>query len=354
MIDRIKSIFSSDESPEIPVDTGPNETEEALASELQQKQQEISELEDELDDANQSRAHRMAEVEERLQEVEHQKKELEEKLQQQQEQMSDMQGTQKAGTARTPPPDSELLKGKPVVSADGGRVFGLFAEWISDGDKLGIKCVDSMDRNQITKVGMADEIRDLVIDPGTMNQKSVIITKFDAQMEMMDYASARYVQEVLQENERLEDKVSRFSQQNQELVDQNQKLEALRDKLFTQLSASQVKKAEAENDVNKDMVINELLQERDLNHSRMDNMSKQVMAQRNRENEIIEEYEGMHDEDLQNLGRTQDEQAMDQARDNIKRSLGITQDVFDELPQELREELAHGGEGGAMTIRKED
>lgn len=309
--------------------------------ELEELRQENQELREQLQETAEEREARMARVEERQQELEQEKDELEGEVQNANQKVQQMQQEQRHGTVQTPAPDSEYLKGTPVISADGNQFFGLFVEWINERGKIGIKTRDPQDSSIRQKVMGADRISDLCIDAQQLREKDVIILKLDGNKEKMEIPSVRRHQEILQDKERLEDKARSFSQENDTLIEKKKEQQQLIEKLMTALSMERMNKAR-QGGADKDIALSRMANENEMMKARMENQTERLNQSQNRESDIIETYEDLRSEDMGKLGRTEEERVMERFRELMGDGVHTFQEVLNQLDRSQQEALLRG------------
>jgi len=352
LLDKLLGRFGGESVDEDKLSQAPLDDE--MEDELRGREEEIQRLRSEIQKKEQDESARTARLEERLQEQEQEKKKLQQQLSDTREEIQSMQKSQSRSTVSTPPPDTQYLEGKPVVSADGNKNFGKFKGWINERDKVGIKCDHPRRDNKIEKVGWADSIRDLVMDASNLREKEIIIVKLDYRGEKIDYVSVHRHKEVLQKKERLEDQKSRLSMENDELIKQNRKLEKLNQKLITTMSMDRME--EEPDNGSKDMVISKMANQREMDKARMDNLSDQRRHTRGRTEEIISEYERAMDGRMGDLTRTETDQAISEVGELLESFSGEMQAVLSQLDPETREDLLSalgGSSGGSIAIKEE-
>lgn len=322
---------------------------------IQQQEERIQELQQEVEKREKQESARTAKIEEQLQEQKQQNKELQQQLQSQQDQLQTVQESESSSATSRPPPDTDLLKDKPVVSSDGVKNFGKFKGWINEGGKIGIKCDHPKRDNKIEKVGWADNIRELVMDPNTLTEKDVIIVKLDGRGEKVDYVNTHKHKEVVQRKEKLEDKSQRLSMENDELIKQNRKLEQLNNKLITTRSMDRMESSPGNG--HKDMVISKMANEQELQKQRMDNLAKQNTERRGRTDDVIQEYESAMDERFGNIGKSEIEESINDIGGVLGDFLGEMNYALEQLDPETREDVMNqlmgGGDGGSIEITDE-
>lgn len=330
--------------------------EDDVKEELERREEQLQEMQEQLRVKTQEEPARTAQLEERVQEQEQERKELQQQLQQQRQQMQEMQEGDSKSSVSSPPPDDRLLMGKPVVSIDGNKVFGKFKGWSTERDKIGILVEDPKDSSKYQKVGWANNIRELVVDPGSLRHKDVVITKIDSHGEMSDYVSIHQHKEELQRARRLEEKSNRLSSENRELQDMVDKLERTNNKLLTQLSVQQMRNRG--DDGRRELEMSRLRKERDIDKQRMENLNRESRHKSGRVQETIEKYENEIDNTFGQLGKDTTQQSVEEVGQLLQSVLGELGLALDELSQEQQEDLLQsitgGSSGGAINIKEEN
>lgn len=325
---------------------------------LEQKEERIEELERKLNQKEGDVEGRLATIESELVEEKKEKQQIEEQLEQTSERLRNVQQTQRSGTTSTPPPDSSLLKGRPVVSADGGRIFGYFVEWINEMNKIGVLCEHPRDSSKRVKVGWAETPSDLVVDTSSMRTKDVVICKLDQDMQPMDLAPARYLQEIKQEKERYEDMYQRVSQENDELIDQNKRKDRLNQKLLVALANARSKSA-ANDDINKDIMMSQMANDNEMMKMHLDNLQKQKHGAEATAKGIVDEYESLMSEMPEEIGRTSEMQSLEEVKEMMGGMGGVIDELGKNMDPEVREDFMSlfgggGDQGGNITFTEED
>lgn len=344
-------------NPDLERELSQQPLDEEIEQEIESQRETIQELQSQLKAKEQDEDARTARLEERLQEIQQQKKQLEDRVSQQSEKIRDVQNTQSTATVSTPPPDSKIIKDKPVISADGVKNFGKFKGWINEADKIGIKTKHPNRGNEIVKVGWAQNIRDLVVDPYTLKDKDVIIVKVDGHGNKVEdnIVSMGRHREIVDKKEKLEDQKQRLSMENDELIQQNRKLERLNKKLIT--SISMLKMDTLPDNGEKDLIISKMQSERDMMKQQTDNLAEQQAHRRGREQEIISQYENMMGDQVERLSESETEESIKMAGETMQDLIRhIVGKPLNELDPEMREDLLSsmmGGSGGAINIKEE-
>jgi predicted RNase H-like nuclease (RuvC/YqgF family) len=312
-------------------------------------------MQQELQAKEQAQPARAANLEERVQEQEQERKQLRQQLEEQREKMRQMHEGESKSSVSSPPPDDRILLGKPVVSIDGNNVFGKFKGWSTERDKVGILVEDPKDSSKYQKVGWGNNIRELVVDPGSLRHKDVIITKIDSNGDMSDYVSVHQHKEEVQRARRLEEKANRLGSENRELQDMVNKLERTNNKLLTQLSVQQMRNRGT--DGQKDLEMSRLRKERDIDKQRMENLNLESRHKKGRVQETIDKYEQEIDQTFGHLGKDTTEQSVEEVGQLVQALFGELGLALDQLSQEQQEDLLQsitgGGSGGAINIKEE-
>lgn len=351
VLDKIRSFFSrngSTDDGQVP-DTGPSE------EELEKLREEKEELEEKLGEMDESEelASRAAALEERQAGIEQEKKEMQKQQKQMQERMQQMQEEQSATTGTVMPPDTESAKGNPVISLD-GNVFGEFVEPYIEQGKVGIKVKDPFSRSRYEKVGVAETWHELVVDGHRVGDKDAVLVKLDGDKEPMDIVSVRRHQQIVKKKERLEDEVQSLSQELSELQKQLDSKKKLTNRLMNTLALERMNRQNG-HETQKDVALSKMANQRQIEKQRMDNLAEQTTAQTGREQQIIHEYENMHNEEVSKLGKNNLEQSLEDAMDINKKAAQHLQAFFSELDPATREDMMQGmmgGSGGAVNIKE--
>lgn len=343
----IDKIFGGQDESDLSMDA-------SMEQKIDEQQEQIQKLQQQLQNKEQQSDARTAQLEERLQERENQLKELQQQLQDQQSRMQQMQEEQNQAATSTPPPDSEILDGKPVVSADGVKNFGKFKGWISEGSKVGIKCDHPKRDKKFEKVGWASSISELVMDANTLVDKDVVIVKLNARGEKVNYVNMHRHKEVVQEKEKLEDQKQRLSRENDELIKQNRKLERVNQKIMTTMSMDRLE-SNPPNGVD-EMQLAEMSEREKQMKQRTDSLVRQNMHNRNRTDEIIDQYEETLDDHVSRPDASDMEQSVQDVGkilQGIFRQLDMSFDELDpETKRDLMEEMT--GQDGQGSIQIEE
>lgn len=341
--------------------SGPTEEElseapldEEVEDRLEQLEEQNQQLRQELRSKEQDESARTGRLEERLQEERQEKKQMRQQLQSQGEQLQEMQQKSSSATTSTPPPDDSVIKGKPVVSADGNKNFGKFKKWISQGNKVGIAASHPRRDKKIEKVGWADSIRELVFDANNLKDKEIIIVKLDARGDHVDYVNMHQHKEVLQKKERLEDQKQRLSMENDELIKQVRKLERLNQKLIITSSMQEMENKQP--DGTKDVALRKMGTERKMDKAQIESLAEQNKHKRNRTEELISQYENSVDERMERMTMDDAEQSIQDVGDMLSQFGGELGQVLSQLDPETREDVMRavgGADGGQIAITED-
>lgn len=348
LIDKLTKKFGDSEVTEEELQTAP--LEEDVEQELQKKEQQIQQLRQEVQNAKEDQDSRTARLEEKLQRKE---QELREKQEQFQSQMQQIQNERSTATVQRPPPDNNAIKGNPVVSPD-GRIFGAFERWINERDKIGIQANHPKQDGKV-KIGWADTVRDLVVDPSRLAHKDAIVVKFDSNGEPMDFVPPSRYQEIKKKKDRIQQEKRRVSGEADELKKQLNKLRDLNQKLITLRSMDMIDKPT--NNGSDEMVASKIAHERQLDKQRMDRLSETAANRRRETEQVIHQYEDAMEGTLGKAAQTDMEQSFENVKNAeeglIKSIIEPLQSLDAETREDLLEALGGSGGGGGVTITDE-
>lgn len=322
---------------------------------IEELRDEIDELEGRLDSGEEERARRLGQLEDQLQEAQQDKRELKQR-------MAEMESEQKEATMQVSAPDSEYLKERPVISARGRKLFGLFAEWINERDKIGIKAVDPHDPDKATKVGMADTLNDLVVDAKHLMENDVIVAKVDENMEAIEpYPPIGRVQELKQKYERAKDAKNRLSSENSTLIDQKAELKDQRDKAIMAMSRLRMKRAEDRSPA--DHLTAGVLQDREeMLYGEIESRSQQLKHSRSETSEVIEREAQHREEVMEDVGKPGMQQSFEEVTEATEMTMKQLERMLQGLPKRKRDEVLEAfvdnvtgeGESGDVEFEPEE
>lgn len=288
----------------------------------------------------------------RRQSKEHSKdKKIEELRGQIDELSSQLQQNRTSKGAATLPPDHNHLKDKTVVTVDGG-IVGKFVRYVTDEQgNLGIYC-KPYGKGKPKVAGYSDNVRDLIANFKYVENRELVIVSKDIDMNDKEFISEHRAEEILQENKKLKDKNGRLSQENSKLKRQNRKLEDYTRKLSEMVSMLKMRLKEQGGDMDDMITVQKMQREIE----RLENKNKQYMEEKHRERERAEKAldgkENERDKRVDQETKDSKEVAFDEIRDSFQRF----DDLYNELPDEVKEGLDEKKareEGGIITVTEE-